>query len=370
MSIDDIMFDNKENVMANEKKVEKPKKAEKKSTKKQGKMGIGLDVGTGYLCGAGFDDNNKMVFSPLRDAFFTIDAEDFNKSMFDKNSMKYVEKGSQVHIVGEDALTLAKIKNTSARRPLASGVVNPKERDAAPILKEMFKYCVGKYKHKDGEKCVFSVPGRKVGDAGFNVDYHSMSIESLLQSFNLDPVALNEAYAVILSEMENSKEVTGLGFSFGAGLVNVCFSYKSMKLFEFSIDKSGDFIDQKAAESVGKSESIINNIKEKNLNLEDDPSDMSPEERALLFAYRFTVRNVWKEVVRAFTETENVNIIDPVPVIVSGGTSLPSGFLGLFEEEMKKVDLPFEVTEIIPSKNRLAAVARGCLLWANHLEEK
>lgn len=369
--LDNMMFQNKEMTeMTTDKNVKTETKTKTKTKKKLGKAGIGLDVGTGFLVGAGFDENNKESFAPLRDAFFTIDKTTFNRSMFDKGSMKYIEVGSDIHVIGEDALTLAKIRNTSAKRPLKLGVINPQERNAAPILKEMFRYCVQPFIKKEGEIMVFSIPGSKVGDESFNVDYHSMSIQSLGKSFGLEAVPINEAYAVILSEMEKSDDITGLGFSFGAGLVNVCFVYKSMLLFDFSIDKSGDFIDTESANACGVSTSVINHIKEKELILTADEYSASPEIRSLIFTYRHVIKNTIQEVIKAFTNTSDVNVIDPIPIIVSGGTSLPKGFMDLFKEEIDNTNLPFNITEIIPAKNRLASVAKGCLLWANHLEKQ
>jgi hypothetical protein len=367
--LDSMMFSDKKEIteMAETKIVETKEK--KVAKPKKNKPGIGLDVGTGFLVGAGFE-GTKVKYAPLRDAFFSIDKATFNRSMFDKGSMKYVELGDQIHVIGEDALTLAKIRNTDSKRPLKSGVINPQERDAAPILKEMFRYCVQPFINKEGETMVFSVPGPKIGDEGFNVEYHSMSIQSLAKHFGLKAVPINEAYAVILAELEKADDVTGLGFSFGAGLVNVCFVYKSMLLFEFSIDKSGDFIDTESAKACGVSTSVINHIKEKELVLTVDEFSASPEVRALIFTYRHVIKNTLKEVVSAFTNTSDVNVIEPIPIVISGGTSIPDGFIGLFKEEMENIQLPFNVTEVIPSENRLASVAKGCLLWANHLEKQ
>lgn len=370
--LDDILFvDNysvKENKMAAKKTMKKKDvntTEEKESKEIELKLGIGADIGTGYIVGSSFDQKNKVQFTPLRNAFFSIDKDMFHKTMFNKNSMKWVEMNNDVFVIGEDALTLAKIKNTHARRPLSSGIINNKERDAAPVLKEMFKYCIIPNKKKDNEICVFSVPGPKINDLDFDVDFHAMSLESLIRSFGLQPEPLNEGYAVILSEIGDAKDVTGLGISFGAGLVNVCFAYKSMKLFEFSIDKSGDFIDKKASDAVNVGESMISHIKENELDLDVTEDKMTPEQRALSFAYRYVIRNVWKEILRAFTNNNDIRVLEPIPVIVAGGTSLPSGFINMFEDEMIK--LPFEITEIKTAKNRLGAVSQGCLIWANYM---
>lgn len=365
--LDDIMFapTSKQEV---ERMVEK--KNVKKSTPKKGRPGVGLDVGTGWLCAAGYITANRIDTTPLRDCFYSIDKEMFSKSMFNLGNLKYVEHNDLVHIVGEDALTLAKIQNGSSQRPLAKGVINPNERSAAPILREMIRSCIASYKKKDNEKCVFSIPAPLIGVGdGFNVEYHSLSLSSLIKSLGFDPVSLNEAYAVIISALQKSDNVTGLGFSFGAGLVNVAFVYKGMSLFEFSVNKSGDFIDQQSAAACGVAESIINHIKENKLDLTKLEFEVSPEERALIFTHRHVIKNTIQTVVKTFASSENANIIEPIPIILSGGTTLPKGFVGMFEDELKNTVLPFEVTEVIAVKDRLTSVAKGCLIYANSLEK-
>lgn len=364
--LDDIMF------APSNKEVEQmaEKKTVKKTPAKKGPAGVGLDVGTGWLCAASHTTPTKIDTMPLRDCFYSIDQEMFSKSMFNMGSVKYVEHNGMVHIVGEDALTLAKIQNGSAQRPLAKGVINPNERSAAPILREMIRSCIEPYKKKDNEKCVFSIPAPLIGAGdGFNVEYHSLSLSSLIQSIGFEPVPLNESYAVIISALQKAGDVTGLGFSFGAGLVNVAFVYKGMSLFEFSINKSGDFIDQQSAAACGVAESIINHIKEKELDLTKIEHEVSPEERALIFTHRHVIKNTIQTVVRTFASSENANIIEPIPIVISGGTTLPNGFVEMFETELKNTKLPFEYTEVIPVKERLTSVARGCLIYANSLEK-
>ncbi|MCK5016981.1 MAG: hypothetical protein KAS32_07910, partial [Candidatus Peribacteraceae bacterium] len=174
---------------------------------------------------------------------------------------------------------------------------------------------------------------------------------------------------VIISELQKADDVTGLGFSFGAGLVNVAFVYKGMSLFEFSINKSGDFIDQQSAMACGVADSIMNHIKENDLDLTKDEFEVSPEERALIFTHRHVIKNTIDTVVKTFASSENINIIEPVPIIISGGTTLPNGFVEMFERELENTTLPFKYTEVIPVKDRLTSVAKGCLIYANSLEE-
>ena len=48
--------------------------------------------------------------------------------------------------------------------------------------------------------------------------------------------------------------------------------------------------------------------------------------------------------------------------MISGGTSLPEGFLELFKNTINKYELPFEISEIRRAKNPLTAVAQGLLI--------
>jgi len=188
MDIDDILFNKKGFAMVdNNKKKEESVKTVKKTNDP---YGIGLDVGTGYLSSCGYV-NGKIKWTPLRNAFYSIDKETFSKTMFNKQRMKYVAIKDVINVIGDDALVLSRIRNTSAKRPLSCGVINNKEKSSAPVLKSMLEYCIKEHKKKDGEICVFSIPGPKIGDEGFDVDFHSMSIESLLNSFGLKPIPLN-----------------------------------------------------------------------------------------------------------------------------------------------------------------------------------
>ena len=378
--LDDIVFGSSlykpEDIVMTEKKLVKNTVVTKQSEpvgevpKTKNFLGVSIDIGTGWLVGARKSSDGSIETTPLRDCFYTITKELFSKSMFNTSQLKFVEYNDMVYIIGDDALTLAKIKNDSALRPLAKGVINPSERAAAPVLREMIRSCISPFKTYEGETCVFSIPAPLVGGGeGFNVEYHSMSLASLISSLGFTPVALNEAYAVIISALEKAEEVTGLGFSFGAGLVNVAFVYKGMSLFEFSINKSGDFIDQESAKVCGIAESLINHIKEKKLDLTKDEYTVSSEERALIFTHRHVIKNTIQSLVKTFSANNNINIIDPVPIIISGGTTLPKGFVEMFEKELKEAKLPFEYTEVIAVTDRLTSVAKGCLIYANSLEE-
>lgn len=324
-------------------------------------MAIGLDVGTGFLVSAKKVENDVVEYRSVRDAFIHIDKSLFNERMFNKNKIKYIEIKGEIYIVGENALTFAKIQNRAAKRPLASGIINPSERQSAPILKELISNIL-KF-GETSEKVVFSIPGPSLTRQDFDTNYHSMSIASLLRNLDFNGVALNEAYAILVSELEATDDVTGLGISFGAGLVNCSLVYKGIPLFEFSIDKSGDFVDSQAAKAVNVSEAVISHIKENNLDLNSDEFEAEPEIRALIFSYRYMIQNVVAEIKKAFTSQNKANVTEAFPIIISGGTTLPNGFLQMFAKEMESAKIPFKYNEIRGTKDRLRAVAHGCMLF-------
>ena len=221
---------------------------------------------------------------------------------------------------------------------------------------------------KQGENLVFSIPGNQVDNESFDTNYHMMSIRALCKKFGVSPIAINEAYAVAISEL-GTDVTTALSFSFGAGLVNCALTFKGLSMFEFSIEKSGDFIDSQSSKAVGESVSVMSKIKETELDLSKDEFEVSDEERALIFSYEYVIKNTLDNVKRAFlSNKDKVKLFDAIPIVISGGTSMPKGFIDRFKQEIDYVKLPFKVSEVIHAENPLTSVAKGCLLYANSME--
>ena len=54
----------------------------------------------------------------------------------------------------------------------------------------------------------------------------------------------------------------------------------------------------------------------------------------------------------------------PIPVVLSGGTAKPAGFLQKFESMLKASNLPIEISDIRMAKDPLTATATGCYIAA------
>ena len=99
----------------------------------------GLDCGTGNYVAA-TKDNIKLQ----RNAFLTIDKNPTTKKSLQRLQIPFVEINNSVHVVGRHAYEYAQIfGNAELRRPMAAGLLNPKEQDALPVLRLIIKDILG-----------------------------------------------------------------------------------------------------------------------------------------------------------------------------------------------------------------------------------
>jgi len=154
-----------------------------------------------------------------------------------------------------------------------------------------------------------------------------------------------------------------------SGMTNVALSVKAMPVLEFSVSRGGDWIDKGASQSVGTTQSRMCTIKEKGVDLMDhtkgDPKQLR-EREALSFYYQDLIDYSLRKIAEQFLSNCRVELQEPIPIIVSGGTSLAGGFLELFQKVFKKHQrrFPIEISEIRQAKDPLSAVSHGLLVQA------
>jgi hypothetical protein len=204
-----------------------------------------------------------------------------------------------------------------------------------------------------------------------DVVYHAAIFKSIIENFGYKAVPMNEAAAVGYAELSDTM-FTGICSSMGAGMSNTAVMYQTMIGMEYSISKGGDFIDEGAAKAVGKTAAQIMSIKERGVNL-IDPSEGDPkffnERRAISVYYQTLISANIQAVKEQFKPgASGIEISEPIPWVISGGTSKAKGFLELFEQEFRKVkDFPIEISEFRTAEDQLSAVAKGLLVAAiNH----
>lgn len=321
--------------------------------------GCGLDIGTMNIVSARKEDAGVNL-NRVRDAF--LDVPISAKKMLKLSNVAYVEREDELLLIGDAALDMANIFGREVRRPLKDGLISPSEIDSVEVLSFLLESVVGEPKIPN-EYIYYSIPASPVDHPERDVVYHKGIFFNVLKELGYNPVASNEAMAIVYSEC-GAEGFTGLSFSFGSGMTNVALSFNTIECLTFSVARGGDWIDAGAAKNLGSTASRMCSIKESGFNL------MSPsgrEEQALAFYYRELIEYALENVVREFMKVRDKFALNkPIPIVVSGGTSLADGFLPFFQEvfERKRKKFPIEISEIRLAADQLNAVAKGLLVQA------
>jgi actin-like ATPase involved in cell morphogenesis len=343
-------------------------KDEKGNENRKGQInkGKGVDIGTVFVKCA-YKEGDEIVFKSQRNAFFDVEHTDFTKKILDNSKVKYIVKDDSLYVVGDDALEFANMFNKETRRPLSKGVISPTEREALPMIEMLIKSVIGAPRCQ-GEIAYFSVPGEPL-DAEFNILYHIKTIEGFLETLGYSPKPVNEAHAIVLSELAK-EEFTGIGLSFGGGMVNVCLSFMSVPVFKFSVAKSGDWIDQQVAMAVDETSSRVSAIKEASLDLSKQ-GDVSKIESALSVYYNHLIEYVIENIKQEITKARRLPRMNrPISIILSGGTSLPTGFSHRFKKILERLKLPIPIGSVRMASQPIRTVAKGALVAASADESR
>jgi hypothetical protein len=320
---------------------------------------VGLDVGTMFLqCARSDSDKIKTtrnVFLPLKEDEISIS---------ELNNISYIKGDDNIYIIGDDAFRLSNIFGSKLSRPMEHGLISQKEIDAIDVLTLMIKDLIGNVKDKD-VYCSYSIPAEPI-DEDRNVTYHEKVFARILGSLGINYCSVNESMAIIYNECKQEK-YTGLAISFGAGMSNICFAFRGIEVFKFSTVKGGDYIDKESANSLGIVSNRVTSIKEKNLDLvngfiNEPNKKVKRVLEAIVYYYNNLISYTIKKIIEEFNNKVDIEIDEKVPIVISGGTSLPNGFLELFKDSILKQNLPFEISEIRRASNPLTSVASGLLI--------
>jgi hypothetical protein len=165
-----------------------------------------------------------------------------------------------------------------------------------------------------------------------------------------------------MSELANDN-FTGIGISMGGGMCNVCLAYLSVPVVTFSLQRGGDHIDAMVGVSVGEPATTIKMIKENDLNLKKTSKDRV--QNALYIYYEDLIFTLLKKLQEMLLSTDKVpKIAKPIPMVLSGGTVLPTGFAELFTEILERIPMPIAISEVRIAENPLNTTAKGALVMA------
>jgi hypothetical protein len=324
-----------------------------------GKAGKGLDIGTVNLVSAEQNNEGETELRLQRNVFIDVEVTPYTKAMLTKLDVGYVVQNKRMYILGEPAFKLANVLNRRTRRPMADGLISPKEQDALPIMKLLIGSILGEPR-STSEVCFYSVPGEPV-DSDLSVAYHRDLFDAVLKSLGYKPSHILEGHAVTFAELAE-EDFTGIGISCGGGMFNVCVAYKSMPALSFSTARSGDWVDRNVAQALGIKPEKAAQLKEKGVDL------MAPknrEEDAISIYYRNLVQYNLTNIAERFRSAENMpSFKEPISVVFSGGTSMAGNFIELVRDVFKKIEFPLPVKEVRMAKDPLNATAKGALVAA------
>jgi len=335
---------------------EKPKK---KSPKAKPQLGVGLDVGTMNIVSArkGADGiGTKRV----RDAFLDLPIE--SKKMLKLSGVSYAERDDELLIIGDAALETANVFGREARRPLAAGLVSSSEVDALDVLGLLVRNVLGE-PATENEVCFFSVPANPIDQPDKDVIYHKGVFEKIVSECGYDAHASNEAMAIIFAETAKDG-FSGVALSFGSGMTNIALAVNTIEGLSFSVARGGDWIDRGASKSIGSTQARICAIKEQGVDLNNP---VGREQEAIVFYYKNLVEYALDQIADRFKLIQGQFALPrAIPLVVSGGTSLATGFVDFFKEcfERKRKRFPIEISEIRHASDPMNAVAYGMLVQA------
>lgn len=353
-------------------------------------MSVSIDFGTSILVSARKDENEKIIVSAERNCFLDVDAS--FKDMLGLENYNYIEDEEngekRIYVCGKDSLLLSNLfasknatgnRQSNLRRPMANMVINSKsDKKAIQMLRYMSQNLIGKPKYEN-EVAYVSIPANPT-NGEFNNIFHENMCLSFIRELGYDAYPINEALAIAYAtnpktkdEEGNELNMTGVCLSAGGGGVNCALIYKGQSTITFSVPMSGDWLDRQVASVTSLTTSEVTLIKEKLSNekkLDLSNPDFSDEIISALYIY---YQNLITMVVKQFKEKflqEKISFPYPIEVVVSGGTSKPTGFEKLFEKTIREISWPFEIQHVIRAKDPLAATAIGALNAAIAREKK
>jgi len=331
---------------------------------------VGLDIGTMNLV-ASVQEGNDIVTKSIRNMYYTVDHEILSSSDIADSPIDWVvskddNDNDLYHVIGEDCFTYAKMFGQDVRRPMSKGVISSKDMDAGEILAFLLERLIGKA-GEEGGLCIYSVPAQPVDETIPPVTYHERVFSRILKALGYTPVSLNEAMGVIYANCQK-ENYSGIALSFGCGLTNVVSSFKGTIVNKFAICRGGDWIDENAALSTDIPITRMTALKENNLDLLNPGGAGKREKvmrRAIVHYYEELIEYVLDVFVEEFKKVaDGFATDDAMPIIVSGGSSLPAGFVELFDEILAtRTDFPYKISGVRHADDPLSAVAIGNLIY-------
>jgi len=320
---------------------------------------VGLDVGTSRIVVARSADK-KFQYETQLNAFITLPYSKLAHTLLVREEVFHEVQGQELVVAGDDAQKFAEVFHVETRRPMYQGVLNPQEPHAPAVIRRIITKLLGRAT-AEGQKISFSVPtSLPAGEDALS--YHEASIRQILKDLGYDPTPIQEGLAVVFGEM-GASNYTGIGISCGSGLCNACLAVLSVPVISFSIPKAGDFIDVQAASVTGERATRMRAQKEQAFRLNGLTGDRM--QNALTVYYDDVIQTLTNTLRATISSSQRLPKLDrAIPLVLSGGTTMPKGFLDHFITTLRAQDFPVRISEVRLAEDPLHSTARGALMSA------
>ncbi len=324
---------------------------------------LGLDVGTSRIVAARRSGADNSYDSQLN-AFVSVPYSKITAATLLRENVPHTVEAQQILVHGNESEKFAGLLNAEIRRPMNQGVLDPKEPDSLKVTREILSRMLtpaGQEKSRPPTKVCFTVPAAPLGGTD-SLTYHEATLRQTLEELGFEPTSINEGLAVVYGELEDSN-YTGIGISCGGGLCNVCLAYLSVPVLSFSIPKAGDYIDLNAAQVTGERANLVRLAKEDSFHFNGFFADKM--QQVIGVYYDDMLRSLVAALKEAFARTSSLPKFNrSIPIVLSGGTALPSGFRDRFEKLLWELEFPIKVSEIRLADKPLYSTAKGALTCA------
>ena len=319
---------------------------------------LGIDIGTSRICLARRNEE-RFEFESQLNAFVHVPYSPITEGVLKKEKVPHTLRNGELVVHGNESDKLAELLGLDIRRTMSRGMLNPSEPESLNMLREMIAAMLGESQGKT--RIAFTVPAAPLG-ASDSLTYHEETLKQVLNGMGYEAQPVNEGLAVVYAELE-AQNFTGIGVSCGAGLCNVCLAYLAVPVISFSIPQAGDYIDSSAASVTGERANRIRLIKEESFHFNGHFPEKTHQ--VLGVYHDVLIRSLVERMAEAFGAAGKAARLNrPLPVVLSGGTSMPAGFRDRFEKILREHEFPVQVSEVLMAPEPLHSAAKGALTAA------
>jgi hypothetical protein len=328
---------------------------------------LGLDVGTSRIVAArgsrGEHGAGERTYDSQLNAFVSIPYSKITVDALSRENVPHTVGPYEIIVHGNESEKFAGLLNAEIRRPMNRGILDPKEPDSLKVIREILSRMLqaNPQQQQAPRKICFTVPAPPLGSPDA-LTYHEATLRQTLEDLGFEPSSINEGLAVVYGELADSN-YTGIGISCGGGLCNVCLAYLSVPVVSYSVPKAGDYIDMNAAQVTGERANLVRLAKEDSFHFNGFSENKM--QQVIGVYYDDMIRSLVASLKEAFARTASLpKFSRPIPIMLSGGTTLPAGFRDRFEKLLREQEFPITVSEIRLAQDPLHSTAKGALTFA------